>query len=360
MADAQRLAAAREAVNLINKNLKSEYGLVASFLGDAPREVETISSGSLALDAALGGGLAVGRLVEIYGPESSGKTTMALNAVANVQAAGDMAAFIDLENALDPSYARILGVNTDELLLSQPDHGEQAMDLITALIESQAFKIIVVDSVAALITKAEMENSAENVTIGSVARLLSTSLKRIVPMAARHGVTMVFINQLREKVGGFSPVGTPETTTGGRALKFYASQRVDVRRREQIKEGKEVIGNRVKLKIVKNKVAPPFRTEETVITFAKGVNRAAEMIEVGDKFGVINRPNVRKYVEVATGEVIGNSRAEAIERLEEDEELYGRLAKAFADAAKKKAPDPALKAQVEDEDEADNEAADDE
>ena len=193
MADAQRLAAAREAVNLINKNLKSEYGLVASFLGDAPREVETISSGSLALDAALGGGLAVGRLVEIYGPESSGKTTMALNAVANVQAAGDMAAFIDLENALDPSYARILGVNTDELLLSQPDHGEQAMDLITALIESQAFKIIVVDSVAALITKAEMENSAENVTIGSVARLLSTSLKRIVPMAARHGVTMVFI-----------------------------------------------------------------------------------------------------------------------------------------------------------------------
>lgn len=312
--------------------LKSDTGenLIAK-LGERPMNVSTIASGSLVLDSILGGGLASGRIIEIYGPEASGKTSIALTAAGNVQRQGGNVAFIDLENALDPKYAAKLGVDIENMAVAQPDFAEQALELVEQLAQTKLVDLIIVDSVAALVPKLELEGDMEQGSIGLVARLLSRSLKKLVGTANKSGTTIIFINQVRAQIGGFSPNGTPETTTGGKALKFFASQRIDVRRRQQVKEGKTVIGNEVRMKVVKNKIAPPFGEGLTVLTFGRGINRQAEMIEVGPEYGVIIKPNVRKYVEAETGEVIANSKADAIAALEGNPELYERLAKRLSD-----------------------------
>lgn len=322
-----------EALKLVNglSMLKSETGdsLIAK-LSDRPMNVKTTSSGSLVLDSILGGGLAVGRIIEIYGPEASGKTSIALTAGGYIQKQGGNVAFIDLENALDPAYAAKLGVDVENLAVAQPDYAEQALELVEQLAQTKLVDLIIVDSVAALVPKLELEGDMDQNSIGLVARLMSRSLKKLVSTANKSGTTIIFINQTRDAIGGFSPVGTPQTTTGGKALKFFASQRIDVRRRQQVKEGKDIIGNEVRLKIVKNKIAPPFAEGLTVLTFNKGINRQAEMIQVGPDYpGVILRPNSRTYVEAETGEVIGTSKAAAIAKLEEDPALYERLAEAL-------------------------------
>lgn len=331
-ADAKEKAL-EEALKQINSQLKTESGdpLVAKF-GDKPRNVPTVSTGSLVLDSLLGGGFAVGRVIEVFGPEASGKTSIALTAAGNVQREGGTVAFIDLEHALDPYYAETLGVNMTDLIFAQPDYAEQALNLMLKLINSDMVNMIVMDSVAALIPKAEFEGSLEEQTIGLVARILSRGLKQIAGAAAKKNVTIIFINQTRAAIGGYSPMGTPETTTGGKALQFYASQRVRVSGSKQIVEGKETIGKAVILNIKKNKIAPPFLKGETVLTFAQGINQVAELIEVGPQFGVIERPNTRTYIEAATGERIGTSKGEALETLENNKEMFDRLSAALQTA----------------------------
>lgn len=316
----------------INKQIKSDLGDVLNVFGDKPYNKEVISTGSLVLDSKLGGGLAKGRIIEIYGPEASGKTSMALTALGNAQAGGGIGAFIDLEHALDPIYASTLGVDMDNLIFAQPDYGEQAMEIVSKLTDSGIVDIIVIDSVAALVPKAELEGTMEDHTIGAVARLLSKALRQLVASAAKNGVTLVFINQTRAQIGGFSPVGVPETTTGGKALQFYASQRIRVSRGQQVKEGTTVIGNIMKFNVKKNKIAPPFLTGETILTFAKGINRAAELIEVGPDYGVIEKPNNRTYIEAETGEKLGTSKSDAIAAIENDEVIFNRIAAAFSAA----------------------------
>lgn len=325
--------ALEEALKQINSQLKTESGdpLVAKF-GDKPRNVPTVSTGSLVLDSLLGGGFAVGRVIEVFGPEASGKTSIALTAAGNVQREGGTVAFIDLEHALDPYYAETLGVNMTDLIFAQPDYAEQALNLMLKLINSDMVNMIVMDSVAALIPKAEFEGSLEDQTIGLVARILSRGLKQIAGAAAKKNVTIIFINQTRAAIGGYSPMGTPETTTGGKALQFYASQRVRVSGSKQIVEGKETIGKAVILNIKKNKIAPPFLKGETVLTFAQGINRVAELIEVGPQFGVIERPNNRTYIEAETGTKIGSSKGEALETLETNKEMFDRLSTALQTA----------------------------
>lgn len=328
--NAEKLKIFEQAIKSLNNRkglLESDTGTLIAKLSDRPMNVETISTGSLVLDSILGGGIPVGRIIEIYGPEASGKTSIALTAVGNVQAEGGTAAFIDLENALDPRYAKKLGVDIDNLAVAQPDSAEQALELVEQLAASSAVDIIVVDSVAALVPKLELEGDMDQGSIGLIARLMSRSLKKLVSTANRTKTTIIFINQVRDAIGVYSPMGTPQTTTGGKALKFFASQRIDIRRRQQVKgDDKEIIGNEVAFKIVKNKVAPPFGTGLTVLTFNKGINKAAEMVEVGPTYGVILKPNNRTYVEASTGEVIAKSKADAVARVEEDEELYARLA----------------------------------
>lgn len=321
-----KLKAFEDALKMVNSKFKSETGQVIAKLSDRPADVETISSGSLVLDSILGGGIPKGRLIEIYGPEASGKTSIALTVAANVQREGGTVAFIDLEQALDTRYAAKLGVDVPNMALSQPDYAEQALDIIDTLAASGVVDLIIVDSIAALVPKIELEGDMEQQTIGLVARLLSRSLKKLIGTANKNKTTIIFINQVRDQIGGFSPVGTPQTTTGGKAMKFYASQRIDVRRRQQVKDGKDVIGNEIRLKVVKNKVSRPFLEGLTILTFNKGINRAAEMVEVGPDYGVITKPNNRTYVETATGEVIAKSKADAVAAIENDPELYGRLA----------------------------------
>ncbi|MBN4926334.1 recombinase RecA [Hoyosella rhizosphaerae] len=258
-------------------------------LGDEPRQpIAVIPTGSIALDVALGiGGLPRGRIVEIYGPESSGKTTVALHAVANAQKAGGIAAFIDAEHALDPDYARALGVDTDALLISQPDTGEQALEIADMLIRSGAIDILVVDSVAALVPRAEIEGEMGDSHVGLQARLMSQALRKMTSAISGTGTTAIFINQLREKIGVM--FGSPETTTGGKALKFYASVRLDVRRIETLKDGADAVGNRTRVKVVKNKVSPPFKQAEFDIIYGTGISREGSLIDMGVTHGFVRK-----------------------------------------------------------------------
>ena len=283
--------------------------------------VEAIHTGSLTLDLALGiGGIPKGRIVEIYGPESSGKTTVALHCVAEPQKAGGTAAFIVVEHALDPVYAAKLGVDIDSLLVSQPDSGEQALEIAEALVRSGAIDIIVIDSVAALVTKAEIEGDMGDSHVGQLARLMSQALRKLTGALAKTDCAAIFINQLREKIGVV--YGNPETTTGGRALKFYASVRIDVRKGEQLKDGSEIVGARTKVKIVKNKVAPPFKTAEFDIMYGTGISHVGELVDVGVETGVIKKSGAWFYY----GETrLGQGRDNVKKLFEENKKLAAEI-----------------------------------
>ncbi len=257
-------------------------------LGEAKKvDVELLPSGSLSLDIALGGGYPKGRIIEIYGPESSGKTTLTLHAIAEMQKQGGTAAFIDAEHALDPAYAKRLGVDTDNLLVSQPDNGEQALEIVETLVRSNAVDLIVVDSVAALVPQAEIDGDMGDSHMGLQARLMSQALRKLTGIINKSHATVIFINQIRMKIGVM--FGNPETTTGGNALKFYASVRADIRRTGQIKEGEEVIGNRTKVKIVKNKIAPPFRVAEFDIMYNEGISKTGDVLDLAVQHGVVGK-----------------------------------------------------------------------
>jgi len=291
-------------------------------LGDDSRpKVEVIPSGSIALDVALGiGGFPRGRVVEVYGPESSGKTTIALHAVANAQRNGGIAAFIDAEHALDPEYAKKLGVDTDALLVSQPDTGEQALEIADMLIRSGAIDIIVIDSVAALTPKAEIEGEMGDSHVGLQARLMSQALRKITGALSATGTTAIFINQLREKIGVF--FGSPETTTGGKALKFYASVRLDIRRIETLKEGSEPVGNRTRVKVVKNKMAPPFKQAEFDILYGVGISREGSLIDMGVEQGFVRKSGSWFTYE---GDQLGQGKENARKFLRDNPELANEI-----------------------------------
>ena len=271
-------------------------------LGDVRKvDVETIPTGSISLDIALGiGGVPRGRVIEVYGPESSGKTTLSLHIVANAQKAGGVAAFVDAEHALDPEYAKRIGVNINDLLISQPDNGEQALDIVETLVRSNMVDVIVVDSVAALVPKAEIEGEMGDQHVGRQARLMSQALRKLTAIIARSNSTVIFINQIRMKIGVM--FGNPETTTGGNALKFYSSVRLEVRRSAQIKRGEEIVGNRTKVKVVKNKVAAPFRTAEFDIMYNEGISLSGDVLDTGVAYEVVKKSgNSFAYGEVKLG-----------------------------------------------------------
>lgn len=278
-----------KALGLAMEQIEKQFGTGAIMrLGDQHRaNVEFIQSGALSLDLALGGGYPKGRVVEIFGPESSGKTTLTLHAIAEVQKAGGTAAFIDAEHALDPAYARKLGVDTNSLLISQPDNGEQALEIVDTLVHSNAVDLIVVDSVAALTPQAEIEGDMGDSHMGLQARLMSQALRKLTAIISKSKATVIFLNQIRMKIGVM--FGNPETTTGGNALKFYASVRLDIRRTGQIKVGEDVIGNRTKVKVVKNKIAPPFRNAEFDIMYGEGISTNGDVLDLAVQHGVVDK-----------------------------------------------------------------------
>lgn len=296
-------------------------GTIMKLGGNALKDIDVISSGSIMVDYALGvGGIPRGRITEIYGPEASGKTTLALQVIAQAQKSGGYAAFIDAEHAFDPRYAKALGINTEELLVSQPDSGEQALEITETLIRSGALDVIVVDSVAALVPRAELEGEMGDSHMGLQARLMSQALRKITGIVSKSQTSCIFINQVRDKIGVM--FGNPETTTGGRALKFYASVRIDIRRIGAIKKGEEVIGNRTKVKIAKNKVAPPFKVVEFNILYGKGISRISEVLDLAVEFDIIQkRGSWFRY----NGEPIGQGADAAMQFLEEDPSLCDNI-----------------------------------
>ncbi|WP_068619205.1 recombinase RecA [Paenibacillus tuaregi] len=309
----------RAALDMALRQIEKQFGKGSIMkLGESTHmQVEIVPSGSLALDIALGtGGLPRGRIIEVYGPESSGKTTVALHAIAEVQKTGGQAAFIDAEHALDPSYAGKLGVNIDELLLSQPDTGEQALEIAEALVRSGAVDIIVIDSVAALVPKAEIEGEMGDSHVGLQARLMSQALRKLSGAISKSKTIAIFINQLREKVGVM--FGNPETTPGGRALKFYSTVRLDVRRIETIKMGNDMVGNRTRIKVVKNKVAPPFKQAEIDIMYGEGISKEGSLIDIGVEQDIVDKSGAWYSF---SGERLGQGRENAKQFLKEHPEV---------------------------------------
>jgi recombination protein RecA len=328
--DALKLSAARQrdldaAISTITKTY-GDGSIMRLGDGQALRKIEVIPTGALAVDLALGvGGLPRGRVVEIFGPESSGKTTLMLHVIANAQKSGGLAAFIDAEHALDPAYAKKLGVNLEELLVSQPDSGEEALTICETLARSNALDVIVIDSVAALVPKAELEGEMGMATMGMQARLMSQALRKLTAILSKAKTTCVFTNQMREKVGVM--FGNPETTSGGKALKFYASVRIDIRRKDTIKDATGVaIGNHVKVKIVKNKVAPPFAEAEFDIVYNHGINKEGSVLDVGIQNGVVDKKGAWLQFE---GELIGQGKEAAQRALAEKPELYDKIVEAI-------------------------------
>ena len=321
-----------QALQLAVDQIEKQFGKGSIMrLGEAHKiDVETIPTGSLSLDLALGGGIPKGRIIEVYGPESSGKTTLCLHAVAEVQKSGGTAAYVDAEHALDPAYAKRLGVNIDTLLISQPDSGEQALEVVEALVRSNAVDIIVVDSVAALVPQAEIEGDMGDAHMGLQARLMSQALRKLTGVISRTKCTVVFVNQLRMKIGVM--FGNPETTTGGNALKFYASVRMDIRRISQIKSGEQVIGNHCRVKVVKNKVAPPFREAEFDIMYNQGISIEGDVIDLAATHAVVDKNGAWYEYQ---GQKIAQGREAAKQYLKDNPKVLEKIAKeTIADAEK--------------------------
>ena len=320
-----------KALNLAMEQITKQFGDGSIMkLGDAKKvDVELLPSGSLSLDLALGGGYPKGRIIEIYGPESSGKTTLTLHAIAEIQKQGGTAAFIDAEHALDPSYARKLGVDTENLLIAQPDNGEQALEIAEALVRSNAVDLIVVDSVAALTPQAEIDGDMGDSHMGLQARLMSQALRKLTGIINKSKATVIFINQIRMKIGVM--FGNPETTTGGNALKFYASVRMDIRRTGQIKVGDDIIGNRTKVKIVKNKIAPPFRLAEFDIMYNEGISKTGDILDLAAQYGVVEKSGAfYKY----GGETIGQGRDKTKTFLKDNPEIMSEIDNKVREAVK--------------------------
>jgi recombination protein RecA len=343
----------QKALTMVLNQIERSFGKGTIMrLGDATRmRVETISTGALTLDLALGGGLPKGRVIEIYGPESSGKTTVALHAIAEVQKQGGIAAFVDAEHALDPTYAGALGVDIENLLVSQPDTGESALEIVDQLVRSAAVDIVVIDSVAALVPRAEIEGDMGDAHVGLQARLMSQALRKITGNIGKSGCTVIFINQLRQKIG--VTYGSPETTTGGNALKFYASVRLDIRRIQTLKKGTDEFGNRVKVKVAKNKVAPPFRIAEFDIIFGKGVSTLGCLVDLAEETGVLIRKGAWYSY---NGDNISQGRDNAIKYLEEKSEFAEQIKQLVREKLDKGAvvsANSVTKANEEDEEDAD-------
>lgn len=330
--DKSAVAGKTKALGLALDTIEKQFGKGSIMkLGEAHKvNVETIPTGSLSLDLALGGGIPKGRVIEIYGPESSGKTTLTLHAIAEVQKAGGTAAFIDAEHALDPAYAKRIGVDIENLLLSQPDNGEQALEITETLVRSNAVDLIVVDSVAALVPRAEIEGDMGDSHMGLQARLMSQALRKLTGVISRSKATVIFINQIRMKIGVM--FGNPETTTGGNALKFYSSVRMDIRRIAQIKQGDEVLGNRTRVKVVKNKIAPPFREAEFDIMYNQGISRAGDVLDLATKHEIVEKAGAWFSYK---GEKIAQGREAAKEYLSKNPKVMEELAKKVTEAAAK-------------------------